>query len=87
MTAAVAGGVLAGSGFLAGRWTADERVIGMRDAAFMAQLAEVNGARNLRDFCQANPGPIDGDWQTCRLPPVWVHRATGPTGRKTAGGG
>ncbi len=88
VTAVAVGGVLASAGFIAGRWTADERVIGMRDAAFMAQLAEVNGARNLREFCQANPGQVDGDWQTCKLPALWVHRATGlaPV-KKTAGGG
>jgi hypothetical protein len=52
---AVAGLVLLVSGFLAGRLIAsDAQAEALEGAAFMAQIAEMNNAQALRDYCMAH---------------------------------
>jgi len=72
--------VAAAGAFLVGQWTADERIadkvnertVRIQNAAFMAQIAEVNDVNALRAYCLAHPTRQGEAYWKCALPDVWV---------------
>jgi hypothetical protein len=71
---AALGLALAGAGYAAGQWDRS-RIVGtaLEGASFMAQLAELNDPRILREYCLAHAKAQPGG-TACELPPVWVRR-------------
>jgi hypothetical protein len=66
--------LLLGSGYSLGQANADPaRVASIESAAFMAQLAEINDFRTIRDYCMKNATPQNGG-TACQLPMVWLKR-------------
>jgi hypothetical protein len=74
--AAVAGVALlaAGSGFAAAWWMIDTRVRWMEGSSFAAQIATLNDASVLREYCFTHARMQSADAVACDLPPVWVLR-------------
>ena len=68
--------LLLGGGYAAGRWEAvqDPRAEALRDATFLAQLAELNDLGALRRACERNAYQQEGR-RACDLPPVWIGAA------------
>jgi hypothetical protein len=66
--------LLMGSGYFLGQANADPaRTAYIESAAFMAQLAEMNDFRSIRDHCIKHTVPQNGG-TACELPMVWLKR-------------
>lgn len=64
--------LLLGSGYSLGQANADPaRAASIESAAFMAQLAEMNDFRTIRDHCLKHTVPQNGG-TACDLPMVWL---------------
>src|SRR4051794_3965553 len=73
LQAAAAGIGLLVVGLVAGRVTApDAEAQVLEGATFMAQLAELNDPKALRDFCLAHRIEQKSGGTACQLPVVWV---------------
>ena len=72
--AALSGLLLLGAGYGIGRWDgARVGAAALESAAFLAQLAEMNDVRALREHCRRT-GYAQARGTACQLPPVWVAR-------------
>jgi hypothetical protein len=71
---AVAGLLMAGVGYVIGRWDgARQGAAAVEGAAFLAQVAALNDARAMADKCRRTQRQEKGGI-ACDLPPVWVRR-------------
>jgi hypothetical protein len=72
--AALSGLLLLGAGYGIGRWDgARVGAAALESAAFLAQLAEMNDVRALREHCRRT-GYAQARGTACQLPPVWIAR-------------
>lgn len=66
--------LLLGSGYFLGQANADPaRAAAIESAAFMAQLAEMNDFRSIREYCLKHT-IIQKDGTVCELPMVWLRQ-------------
>jgi hypothetical protein len=75
MVVTAIGAALLGGGYYWGRSSGDPvRVAAVESAAFVAQLAELNDFRAIRDYCLKHAIAQQGG-TACKLPMVWVKQS------------